>query len=60
MDGHLSLSSPLSRYDIERRRHILNMVYEGENPPAGAIIDFWSAEDRETAEIIVFSEEGAR
>tara|TARA_B100001540_G_scaffold312025_1_gene332451 strand:+ start:168 stop:923 length:756 start_codon:yes stop_codon:yes gene_type:complete len=60
-DGHLFSIEPAEqiRYRAEKA-HTGNMVYEGENPPAGAIIDFWSAEDRETAEIIVFSEEGAQ
>ncbi|HCK59642.1 MAG TPA: hypothetical protein DHW11_00340 [Gemmatimonadetes bacterium] len=58
-DGHLFSIEPAEqiRYRAEKA-HTGNMVYEGENPPAGAIIDFWSAEDREMAQIIVLSEEG--
>jgi hypothetical protein len=58
-NGHLFSIEPAEqiRYRAEKA-HTGNMVYEGENPPAGAIIDFWSAGEGAIAQIVVLSEEG--
>jgi photosystem II stability/assembly factor-like uncharacterized protein len=47
------------RYRGEKA-HTGNMIFEGENPPRGAIFDFWSASDETAAEFTVFDASGTR
>jgi hypothetical protein len=57
-DAHLFSIEPAEqiRYRAEKA-HTGNMIFEGDNPPEGAIIDFWSAGEGETAQIIVLSDQ---
>lgn len=45
------------RYRGEKA-HTGNMIFEGENPPAGAIFDFWSGSDGGTAELTIIGPDG--
>ena len=42
------------------KAHTGNMIFEGENPPAGAIFDFWAASAGTTADFAVFNATGAQ
>jgi len=47
------------RYRGEKA-HTGNMIFEGENPPEGAMLDFWSAGDETVAEFTVMDAAGTR
>lgn len=57
-DAHLFSIEPAEqiRYRAEKA-HTGNMIFEGDNPPEGAIIDFWSAGEGEMAQIMVLSDQ---
>ncbi len=46
------------RYRGEKA-HTGNMIFEGENPPAGAVFDFWSRSAGGSAELTVIGPDGA-
>jgi hypothetical protein len=47
------------RYRGEKA-HTGNMIFEGENPPAGAIFDWWASRDGTSAEFAVFDAAGSQ
>lgn len=47
------------RYRSEKA-HTGNMVFEGENPPAGAIFDYWVSSDDADVEFAIFDGSGAQ
>jgi hypothetical protein len=58
-DGHLFSMEPAEqiRYRSEKA-HTGNMIFEGENPPEGAIVDFWAGRGMSSADFSVANASG--
>jgi photosystem II stability/assembly factor-like uncharacterized protein len=57
--AHLFSTGPAEqiRYRSEKG-HAGNMIFRGDNPPAGAILDFWLADEDQEAELTVHDQAG--
>ncbi len=58
--GHLFSIMPAEQIRYRNQKaHTGNMIFEGENPPAGAIVDFWAGAGTSSADFTVTNEAGA-
>ena len=58
--AHLFTVEPAEQIRYRSRRgHTGNMIFEGENPPAGAIIDYWLSSAEAEPALAILAEDGA-